>query len=686
MTSSPTERSTYRPEIQGTRTIGALLVAVFHIWGGRVSGGVDVFFVISGFLITGSLYRELQRGGTIDVVAFWGRIVKRIAPMAFLVLAATLVAALIWMPHSRQRPFLIEVIYSALHLENLKLMMNAVDYLARDEAPSPVQQFWALSVQVQFYAVWPFLLLSIAFAARQLRRGASAFIAALLIVFLISLAYSVVQTRIDPSPTYFNPLARVWEFALGGILAVALPHLTVSSRLGGAMGWIGLAAVVSCGLLVPRFMHYPGYVALWPTLGAALVLLASGGTSRLGVNRVLASKPLVACGDISFAFYLWHWPVLVFALLISGRTQLGLQGGLAVIAIALVAAYASTRWIEQPILRSAIGTRKAWHLHAMRAALAAPVLMIAIAWSIHLGPVETDLSQGLPVADYPGGTVPASMETALKPGIPLRPTPTAAKMDIAKVYGDMCHQDLFRAEVIECTYGSTDEPVKSIALVGGSHSAHWLAALEPLAQQYRWRIVSITKSGCAFDANGGRDSGCIQWNKNVIEKLRKLKPDAVFTTSTRRLTRNGRKEEYIPKGYQEQWKRLAESGVSVIAVRDNPWLGFNVPECIEKNASNVMACSRPRRRLLNDVDPALALQPRPGNVAFIDMTDRFCDQSTCFPVSGNLIIYSDRHHITATFSRTLAGTLGERMKQVRPDLFPADAEGATDRRREATAG
>ena len=166
-------------------------------------------------------------------------------------------------------------------------------------------------------------------------------------------------------------------------------------------------------------------------------------------------------------------------------------------------------------------------------------------------------------------------------------------------------------------------------------------------------------------------SSCAEWNRSVIENLAKMKPDVVFTTSTRQRTVAGRREEYIPEGYREQWQRLAEIGVKVIAVRDNPWLGFNVPECLEANSSNIMACSRPRSRVLSDVDPALLFSAKPANVDFIDMTDRFCDLSTCFPVGGNVVVYSDKHHISVTYSRTLAATLGDRIKQVRPDLFPS---------------
>ncbi|MGO4523690.1 acyltransferase family protein [Microvirga sp. 2MCAF35] len=682
--------SNYRPEIQGVRTIGALLVACFHIWGARVSGGVDVFFVISGFLITGSLYKEVKRNQTIDVLAFWGRIAKRVTPTAYLVLCLTLLAALIWMPKSRQDGFLSEVFYSTFHLENVKLMMNSVDYLARGEAPSPVQQFWALSVQVQFYLVWPFVLLAVAVAARRARIGAPAYIATLSGILLTSLVYSILQTRADPSPTYFDTLARMWEFALGGIIAIALPYVTISPIMRFIAGWIGLLAIVSCGFIFPRSVHFPGYVALWPTIGAALVLLSGGGTLTFGADRLLGSKPLSALGDISFAFYLWHWPVLIFALLISDKTQLGLQAGLQVIAMSLCCAYVSSRWFERPIQQSKIGKDRTWHVHAMAAALAAPILLGAGLWTIH-----NDFSERFDagsLADYPGGNVPASAETMMKPEVPLLPTPAAAKLDNARIYREKCHQGPRPAEIIQCDYGKVDGATRTIVLVGGSHSAHWFPALEALAQRYGWRLVTITKSACPFELNPDYTPACIEWNEHVIERLAELKPDAVFTTSTRSRRDGPDKDmaegarEYVPEGYLAQWMRLADKGLSVIAIRDNPWMLMSIPDCLEIRVSDMTRCSVYRKLMMDDVDPAKRLERRPANVSFVDLTDRFCDRTKCYPISGNVLIYKDDNHITATFSRTLASTLGERMKQVRPDLFTVDAQRTTDMRPSVGAG
>lgn len=667
MAASVSERSTYRPEIQGIRTIGALLVACFHIWGGRVSGGVDVFFVISGFLITGSLYREVQRDSTIDVIAFWGRIAKRIAPMAYAVLTLTLCAALLWMPLARQEGFLSEVLYSAFHLENLKLAMNSVDYLAREEAPSPVQQFWALSVQVQFYAVWPFLLMATAAAARRLRSTQATFVAALGLISLASLAYSIIQTAREPDPTYFDTFARVWEFALGGILAIALPHVSVPARIRLVAGWLGLMLVVSCGFVLPASLDFPGYVALWPTMGAALVLVSGGSGLRFGADRILASRPLVALGDISFSFYLWHWPVLIFYMIVRERTQIGPLGGLCIITVAFCGAYCTHRWLEQPIQRSSLGKARWWHAHAMGAALATPVLMLTLGWqfSNYLEEIRHREALAQVALYYPGGAIPMNAATALTPGLPLLPTPAS----VPGTYPNHCQQKSREYEVTTCDYGVVEGYHKTIALVGGSHSAHWLPALEELAHEYKWKVVAITKSGCPFTTGAKASSSCARWNKDVHGVLLRVRPDVVFTTSTRRRSIG----DHAPPGYIKQWEQLAEHKISVIAIRDTPRMADDVLECVEKNLLNISKCGVARERMYGDVDPTSALKSKLTNVSFIELIDQFCDAEMCLPVNGNMLIYRDAHHINIPYSRTLASPLGEKMRQVRPDLFEPQA-------------
>ncbi|QRM28457.1 acyltransferase family protein [Microvirga sp. VF16] len=662
MTDSKKASSNYRPEIQGIRTIGALLVAAFHIWGGRVSGGVDVFFVISGFLITGSLYREIKRTQTINVIAFWGRIAKRITPMACVILALTLVAALLWMPQSRQQGLLSEVIYSAVHLENIKLMMSSVDYLARDEAPSPVQQFWALSVQVQFYAVWPFLLLGIAIAAKRLRVFTSAYIVGLAALLIVSLGYSITQTNLNPSPTYFNTLARVWEFALGGMLAIALPYLNLPAALRLVAGWVGLAMVVSCGFLVPASAHYPGYVALWPTLGAVLIIVSGGGGVRFGADHILASKPLVALGEISFSFYLWHWPILVFFLIVDGQTQLGLVAGLSVIAIALCGAYATHRWFEQPVQQSSIGRSNPWHVHAMAVGLALPIVAASAVWYKWNDVQERRQSAALEqmMRRYPGGSQPISLAKAIKPGVPLHPTVSEARNAPA----DFCSQEKGEQGIVTCIHGVIEGYQKTIALVGGSQVEQWLPALEALASAQKWKIVVLAESDC---------SSCDVWSEAMHDAVLKLHPNVVFTVATSQRMQQSEAREAIPGSYLTQWKKLADNSITAIALRHTPSMGEDVLDCVEVNLHDIAKCAIPRWRLFDEIDPVSKLSPKPRNVRFIDLTDRFCDEQLCLPVGGNVLVYRDARHMTPEYARTLARRLGQRMQQVRPDLFLSNA-------------
>ncbi|WP_230534564.1 SGNH hydrolase domain-containing protein, partial [Microvirga roseola] len=355
---------------------------------------------------------------------------------------------------------------------------------------------------------------------------------------------------------------------------------------------------------------------------------------------------------------------------------------LAVIGIALGGAYLAYRFVEQPIQRSSLGYTRWWHGHAVAAGLVVPVAIAAIVGTAVLAPASNGQGSNLSTADYPGGTVPASFGTAIRPGIPIQPVPAPAKQDWPRAYRDKCHQLQPVSTVIACTYGDDNAPMKAVALVGGSHSAHWLAALEALAQQNGWRIVSITKSSCPFEVKRQRKVDCIEWNENVVDYLRNLQPNAIFTTSSRPYrgdpkganasqSRAALRKEYIPKGYLQQWARMAEMDLTIIAVRDSPWLGVDVPECIERNPTRILDCSRDRDQVTDRTDPTSKLRTKPMNVEFIDLTDRFCDQSVCFPVNGNLLIYSDAHQLPATFSRRLAPVLGERIRQVRPDLFAA---------------
>jgi peptidoglycan/LPS O-acetylase OafA/YrhL len=653
----------HRPEIDGLRAVAVLLVAAYHVWLGRVSGGVDVFLMLTGFLITASLVRAATGEG-IRYGAFLARLAARLVPTAAVVVLATLAATWLLLPEIRWRDAPGDAVAALLYHTNWHLALDAVDYLARDGDVSPFQHFWSLAVQGQFYLLWPALIAVAVWAARRAGRDPRpALVGALSAVLALSLAYSVLMTRADQPWAYFDTGARLWEFALGGLLALLLPGLRPARAARVALGWGGLAALVLCGALLQVSSVFPGYAALWPTLAAAAVVVAGTSGSALGADRLLVLRPLRYLGSISYALYLWHWPVLVVYLSVAERDLASPAGGAAVLAVSVLLAAVTTPLADRVARLGRGGGRRAV-VRGTAAALACllPVLLTAAAWSgqqaAERARWDALLADG---SSYPGAAAgPAGADV---PELPVYPPPAWAVEDAPVTYADGCNQSTAGTEVITCVYGS-DDPVRTVALVGGSHAAHWFPALEEIAEDRDWRLLNIVKGACLFtDApqtyRGEPYTACAEWNRGVMAELRELAPDTVFTTGTTTSLDGsaGFGEEQVVDGYVERWRELGDLGIEVVAVRDTPRFGFDVPECVA--ASGPEECAVPPGRSMADVSPLEGVG-LPANVTVLDLTDRFCDADACRPVIGNVLVYWDGSHIGATFMRTLAPELDRR--------------------------
>lgn len=659
----------FRPEIEGLRAVAAMLVAVFHIWLGRVSGGVDVFIVVSGFLITTSLLGEAERSGRIQFGRFWARLAKRLAPAALLVLMAVVLASMLWLPASRWRDTIPEVVAAVAYVENWLLAAKSIDYLAQHVAVSPVQHYWALSVQGQFYLVWPLVLGLGLVAARRWNLGLRPLMLPVFgLIFMLSLYYSIFLTARDQPFAYFNSFARVWEFSVGGLLALALPWLRPGRSLRVALGWIGLLAIVSCGLVLTVSRVFPGYLALWPTLSAACIILAGTTHSPIGVDRLLASRLMVYLGRISYGIYLWHFPMLVFARNMLAPQSIGLVAGLAIIVTSILLAGATDRWLETPLRRSrSIGQGTA-RVVALIAACVLPVAIGVAVWSaqyIRLRDAARQIIAPMDDPSYPGAR---ALEPGFvydgKPGVSVYPGPFAVDGDRTFADDSGCSPSVSLVNLRECRIGPEDAEL-SIAVVGGSHSAHWIPALEQITRSAPWSVLSFTRSNCPFhDGNiavsQAEASGCATWNERVLAQLHRLQPDVVFTTATR-YTEDG---EVVPEGYVGIWHQLGEAGIRVVAIRDNPSMGFDVSACIELKGRDKDSCSRPRHEALADPSPVTLLKERPANVQFIDLSHAFCNDSFCFPTAGNVLIYRHGDHLTSTYSRSLAPMLHREILRV----------------------
>ncbi|SDS06902.1 Peptidoglycan/LPS O-acetylase OafA/YrhL, contains acyltransferase and SGNH-hydrolase domains [Halopseudomonas litoralis] len=674
----------FRGDIEGLRALAALLVAIFHIWMNKVSGGVDVFFVVSGYLITLSLLRQHEQEGRVRPVIFWAGLARRLLPSALLVIAAVLVGTWLLLPRSLWMSSMKESLAAMFYLENWLLALNSVDYLARDNLPSPVQHYWALSAQGQFYALWPFvIMLALCVSSWLAMSRRRALLLTFAGVFIVSLMFSVMHTAANQTFAYFNTFARVWQFALGGLMAVT-PWVAVDRDIRRLMGWLGLAAVISCGFVLDVSLSFPGYAALWPSLGAALVLAAGADTVSGSARALLSARPLLWLGGISYAFYLWHWPVMIFLRATFGELAVAWYGGVAIMLLSLLLAYGTTRLVETP-LRAQLGRRSPGFAYAAAVVAVAPLVLVILLWRNDVREMTEDyrVPDIVDATRYPGARAlaEADLQHAAADG-DIIPEPFMASRDVPKPYREGCHQNLYGTEATPCNYGHADGAL-TIAVAGSSHATHWVPALDDLAEQRHWRLVSYTKNGCRFTALAdespdNRENSCALWNDNVLEAIEQLEPDFVFTTGT--VAATDTRPEHMPEGYVQQWQKLGAMGRKILAVRDTPFMGFHVPTCVDMNGADSPLCSRPRDAAL---EPALALDQlsRTGeHVHFIDMSNYFCTVDICPAVAGNILIYKDKSHISTVYMKSLSSFLAQaidRAMQPRTDRRLAERHETT---------
>ncbi|MGC0250378.1 acyltransferase family protein [Pseudactinotalea sp. Z1748] len=663
----------FRPEIEGLRAIAAILVAIYHVWFGRVSGGVDVFFLIAGFLITTSLLGQVERFGRVDVRRYLSRLAKRLLPASVTVLFAVLIATRIWMPITRESATYSEVLASIFYLENWALASQAVDYLARETPSSPVQHFWAMSIQGQFYLIWlAVFAVALWIGRRNFRRSLTYVVMTL---FVVSFVYSIYLTEANQPFAYFHTGTRVWEFAAGGLLALAITRIRILPGAWGALvSWVGLAMIVVTGFALPVADAFPGFVALWPLSGAALVLIGAGSRNPFGADLLLSSRPLVYIGGVSYGLYLWHWPVLTFYLLRSGEATAGPLAGVVIIASAFLLAILTTRFVERPI-RSGTGIKGLVNRVFPRRELALPAVGIVSVLAMAAATVGMSAYADRGVSaqvetgsgDHPGAAVILDGHSPFR-NYSVEPLPRLAEAadDRADVSTNGCHQGLYEPELITCEYGRADADVV-VMLVGGSHSAHWFPALEVIADAREWRLVTATKSSCLFSTDppgsGQQLQSCSEWNDALFAEIVEEAPDLVLMTATRGQGR----EEHVPEGYVQMWRALEDHDIHIAALRDTPRFDSNRIDCLAQHGIETAACDEPRELHLADENPTSEVVANLSNVSVIDLNQYFCD-STCDAVIGNVVVYYDAHHITATYARSVA------------PMFEVELVGVLDRR------
>lgn len=661
----------FRSDIQGLRAVAVALVVIFHMFPNTVTGGyvgVDVFFVISGFLITGLLIRQTERDGRVDYRDFYIRRARRLLPAACLALVITGLASVFILPRSLWSGTAREIIASAFYFENFLLYFQDRNYLTAETIASPFQHYWSLSIEEQFYVVWPVIIAVGVGLSKRLKWSVRPLLFLILgVIAAASLYMSATVTPRDPG-AYFLTTTRIWELALGGLLALAIPYLRLRLIPLFVLRWAGLAAIIYSGLTFTSDTVFPGVAALIPTLGT-LMLLLPDTQSRLDPGRILSLRPMTYLGDISYSLYLWHWPVIILGAYVAGGELAGWSLLIAFVLMMLLS-HLSKYHLEDRFRHTGSAPRPGLRTLGLSSLfLGASIAVAAVLYIPTLKPLVT--AEDMDRAAYPGALALIS-DSQLVGERAFIPAAETAISDIPILYADNCQVPFDSAEPRPCVYGNPNARL-TIALVGDSHAAQYLPTLREIASRRDIRIVTHTKSSCAYiDAltyrAGKPYPTCQDWHAAVSDALLELDPDLVITakfSSTALVERpvGVGNDDAVADALARSWQRLIDADIPVLAIGHTPRFDGNVPDCVSRPGNQPDDCSALRVDALSRPDHIRMASERVPGSLYVDMNAFLCVSGVCPAVIGNILVYRDAHHLTATYARTLSSILEPLIEQ-----------------------
>ncbi len=631
--------------------MAVLMVVAYHSGLGGGFVGVDVFFVVSGFLMTGLLMQGEP------VTRFYARRAVRLLPAACTMIVATLVAAWAWLPAGRFGDAATDALASTFYTMNVRLALAGSDYLAAEATASPFMHFWSLGVEEQFYILWPLVLLLFVRSGRL--------VLPLALLTAASFALSIWQTTEHAPAAYYGLHTRLWELTAGALVAVTAPRWKrLPPRSASLLRWLGLTGIITASTIFTSQTPFPGYAAALPVTAAALVIGAGCAHPH---SRTLSLPPLQWLGKLSYSWYLWHWPVLFFASVLLGELSRWQTLGFAALALALAAVTYFA--IENPLRRSgslrlvpARGVGLGLGLCALAAtfalALPGPAARqdLPAVTALRLGPeAESAL-----IAAVAAGTAhaPANLVPALG----------KASTDYARIYVDKCSTGLTETAVRKsCFYGDARSST-TIVLFGDSHAGQWFPALETIAAQRGWRLAVVVKSACtpaSVLVNQPRLKRayheCARWREEAWRHILSLDPAFVVMSGaddTTAVEMGPHPDEVWATGWRATFTALASPRSRQVLILDTPWPASDVPSCVARNRATVSVCGRPRADAV--LAPArrrlVSAAATDAGVSVIDPVPWLCAQA-CPVIVGNVLAYYDHSHLSATYSALLAPVL-----------------------------
>jgi len=703
-------------EIQALRTIAVAFVVVYHVWPGALPGGfvgVDIFFVISGFLIGGHLLRDAERNGRVQLTRFWVRRIRRILPASFLVLIAAIVIMFVAIPKTMWPDTLTQVGSASLYVVNWALALQSVDYLAAENPPTVVQHFWSLSVEEQFYIALPILLalgmLVIALVRRLRRRSADAgtlesaavagaangargrgtavlFVVLTAVVVVVSLVYSLNRTTFDPSLAYFDTFSRAWEFAFGALTAGlvslfprAFQRLRENPVLGQSrlLTLAGIVVLFVGGFIIDGSWPFPAPTALLPVVGTLLVIVGGFGP-RTSLAPVLAVKPVQFLGDISYSTYLWHWPLLIGFTNFVGHPA-SWKSGLVIVAATVLLAWLTKIFVEDPFRTAKPFTKLRWPSYSLAAGGAAVI-------------VASALVIGTVTAPKPLPTVDVTASSCVGAGALLSgkkcddPYALPQDTDLAAAGADLDTNrwclTWFTETWRTCEIGDTSAKAKgTIALVGDSYAASFTVAFDDYFKSQGYKVETYTRFGCPAlgqpvpadyePANSDQTEyvNCRVWSERARETLIQRTDISTVVFIGRAMGHPATQAlddiSLQDSDVEASWNQLLDAGKKIAWVRTSPDLDVGkIPTCLSTNTDDPLACAKPRKGLELWTPQEDVLPKMGGRVTYIDLTDAFCDASTCYPVIGGVVVFADERHVSTSYSRSIMPYLGPKIIDV----------------------
>ena len=683
-----------RTDIEGLRAIAVLAVLLFHAGVPGVGGGyvgVDVFFVVSGFLITSLLVAEKTNTGKVSLGAFYARRARRILPVSALVAVATLIASWIWLEPLRLRSLSNDVLAVALFSSNFVFANRGADYLQSALPPSPLQHYWSLAVEEQFYVVWPALVMLVCIGVGtqtmrnvRLRVGVTAGIAA-----VASFVACMALMNSSQPWAFFSPHTRAFELAIGALVAVVPIGASITLvRVNALLAWCGLAGIIATVIMFSETTTFPGPWALAPVMATAF-LLRGGNASLWAPDALLRLAPLQWLGSRSYSAYLWHWPVIIIAAAALDK-KLSVFEGLVCLMMSLALSEFSYRCVENPVRRN-------HNIVGIRALVLSVSLIAVVSGSAVLAQNNQPTLDGGVAATAPtlitesSTTVDSNVSTTTIPvepelpnqsppveaivqamsatGLPSNITPSlqGAISDMPTIYSNNCHASFSATRPKKCVYGDVTSSTV-IGLYGDSHAAQWFPAFEKLAIKRNWKFISYTKRGCPpadiptySKVLGKVYKECAPWRENVLQQMVTDGVQTVFIAQFNRLlsasTRVPMWQKEWRVGLQSTIDQLTAKGITPVLMEDTPYPGQDVPTCLSRHYTNVQLCNPiissayrdDMHQMLEDFDAA--------NTHVLWTRHWFCTDAGCPTVVGNILVYRDDNHMSVTFASYIAPLL-----------------------------